>query len=114
MCPVLALEVVGRVSCPDAEDEVDGLGELLAAVGVEVPEHLPVGRQAARADAEQEATLEDVVEHRDLGRDRGRMAVRQVDRARAELDLLRDVGEARQEHGASVIDSATSVTCSPT
>ena len=97
---MLALEVVGGVAGPDAEDEVDALGELLAPVGVEVAEHLPVGRQAAGADAEQEAAFEDVVEHRDLGRDRGRVAVRKVDRARAELDPLRDVGEARQEHGA--------------
>ena len=65
---------------------------------VEVAEDLPVGRQPAGADAEDEATFEQGVEHRHLGRDRRRMAVREVDRARAERDALRHGREAREEH----------------
>ena len=64
---------------------------------IEVPEHLPVRGQAARADAEHEAPFEDVVEHCHLGRDRRRMTVWQVHRARAQRDLLGHVREAGEE-----------------
>ncbi len=49
---------------------------------------------------EDEAALEQVVEHRDLRRDRRRMAVGQVERAGAERDPLRQVREAGEEHRA--------------
>ncbi len=55
---------------------------------LEIAEHLGIGQQPARRDAEDEAPVEQMVEHRGIRRDRGRMIVRHVDRAGAELDPL--------------------------
>ena len=97
---MLPLQPIGRLAGPDREHVVDALLELLAPVEIEVAEHFPVGGQPARADPEDEAALEEVVEHRDLGRDRRRVAIWQVDRPRAERDPLRQVGETREEDRA--------------
>ena len=91
--------VVGRVLRPDALDDVHRLDQHpVALLDVGDVEQLVVGRQAAGADAEQEAALAHVVELRDLRRDHRRMPVRQVDHAGAEDDAagLRD--QARHEH----------------
>src|SRR5262249_28628444 len=50
-------------------------------------EETPVTRQSARADAEHEAPLGDVIEVRDAARQLGRMMIGQQMRARRELHL---------------------------
>jgi hypothetical protein len=67
---------------------IDRLHEHRGAVLVEVSEHLRVGQETARADAHDEAAFRHVVDHGDLAGHHGRMVVGQVDRARAELDVL--------------------------
>jgi hypothetical protein len=97
--PELAGELVGRALRPDAPDHVERLQHhAMALVGVGNIEQLVVRRQAAGADAENEAPAAHVIELRGLGRDDGGMAVRQVDDAGGEHDAagLRD--EARHEH----------------
>ena len=95
--PVLPREVVRRRTGPDPENRVHALVELLAPIEIEIPEHLPVRRQPTGADAEDEPSLEHVVEHRDLRRDRSRMAVREIDRPGAKLDLLGHRSEAGEK-----------------
>ncbi len=63
------VEVVGRLALPDGEDRRRCLGEDPVAVLAEDAEHLGVGGQRARADAEDEAALGQVVEHRRLRED---------------------------------------------
>ena len=98
--PVLAIQVIRRVVVPDRQHLVDGFQEHLVAVGVEVAECLGVRQQATRADAEQEAAVEHMVEHGDLRGDRCRMRVRHVDGAGAELHGLGLVHQAGEEDRA--------------
>ncbi len=57
-------------------------------------------RQAAWADAEDEAAVEHVIQHRDVGRDGRRMGVRHVDRAGSQPDLFGGGRNPRQERHA--------------
>ena len=95
--PMLALQIVGRLAGPDGENMIDRLDEHRGAVLVEVAENLGVGQEAAGTDAEDEAAVRHVVDHRHLAGDAGRMVVRHVDGAAAEPDLLRLVQEPRHE-----------------
>ena len=88
------------LALPDRGDDVDGFGEHLVAVLVEDAERLGVRGQRARADAEDEAAVGEVVEHRGVRRDKHRVLLREVRGAGAELDLL-GLGDQRgQEHQA--------------
>ncbi len=98
--PVLALDVVGRLARPDRQHLVDRLDEHLLPVLVEDAERLGIGAQHAGADPHDETALEQVVDHRRVGGDDGGMAVRQVDHRGAELDLLGDAEQRRDEHHA--------------
>ena len=82
--PVLALDIVGRVLRPDAQDRVDRFHERALARGRIDVEQLEVGGEPAGADAEQEAAAAHVIELRDLAGDDRRMMVRQVDDGGAE------------------------------
>jgi hypothetical protein len=82
------------------EHHVDRLEEDGVAVLLVVAEHLGVRHQPARADAEDEAALQQMIQHRHLRRDRCRVRVRHVHRTGAEHDLLGVVRQARQEHAA--------------
>ena len=93
-------QVVRRLAPPDVEHHVDRLEEDGVPVLLVVAEDLRVRHQPARADAHDEAPFQHVIEHRHLRRDRGRVGVRHVDRAAAEHDALRVVGEAGEEHQA--------------
>jgi hypothetical protein len=98
--PELALDVVGRLARPDRENLVDRFDEHGLAVLVEQAQRLGVRAQDAGADAEDEAALEQVVDHRRVGGDDHRMAVREVRDRSADLDLLGDAEQGRDEHQA--------------
>jgi hypothetical protein len=81
---------------------VHRLNEDRVAILVHRLHHLGVGRQPARPDAEDEAAFEQRVDHRDLRRGGGRMAVRQIHGAAAKLDALgvaRERGDEDQARG---------------
>ncbi len=73
---VREIDVVGRIALPDRQDHVDRLGEHLVAVLLEDAERLGVGGERAGADAEDEAALRQMVEHRRVHGDQHRMHVR--------------------------------------
>jgi hypothetical protein len=73
------------------------LGEQRVLVDVERADRLGVGRQRARADAEDEAAFGEMVEHRGLRRNQDGMLLRQVRGAGPELDLRGRVNQRRQE-----------------
>ena len=98
--PEATAAIVGRFARPEREDVVDRLEEHGAAVGIEVAHDLHVGALAAGADAEDKATLEQVIDHRDVAGERGRMVVRQVYRATAQANGFRRVREAGDERQA--------------
>ena len=85
--PELALNIIGRLAGPDLKHLIDRLQEHGIPVGIEIAEHFRVRQQAAGADAEDQASVEHMVEHRDRGCNRSRMRVRHVDGAGAKLDL---------------------------
>ena len=70
--PVLALAPIGRLARPDGEDMVDRFDQHGGAVGVEIAEDLGVRAQPARADAEHEAALEQMVDRLADDHDRAR------------------------------------------
>src|SRR5262245_44716619 len=97
--PKLAVELIRRALRPDALDERDRLEHhALALAGVRNIEQLVVRRQAAGADTEDEATLAHVIELRDLRRDHGGMAVRQIDDAGCKRDALRLWDQTCHQH----------------
>ena len=96
--PELALDVVGRVLRPDAQDHVDRFHEGALARGRVDLEQLEIGGEPAGADAEQEAAAAHVVELRGLAGDDRRMMVRQVDDRGAEREVLGLRHEAGEEH----------------
>ena len=96
----LAHERIRWLALPDGGDDVDGFGEHLIAVLVEDAERLGVRGQRARADAEDEAAVGEVVEHRGVRRDQHRVLLREVRGAGAELDLFGLGDQRRQEHQA--------------
>ena len=71
------VDVIGRVALPDGEDHVDGFGEQLVALLLRQAKSksLGIGGQCARADAEYEAALGKMVEHRRVRRDQGGVGV---------------------------------------
>ena len=79
---------------------IDRFEEHRIAVGVEIAEHFRVRQQSARRNTEDETAIEHVIEHRDLRRDGGRMAVRHVHGAGAKLDRFGAVDQACKEHQA--------------
>src|SRR5437016_5886773 len=97
------IDVVRRFALPDGEDHVDGFGEQLIALlhGEAEAERFGVGRERPGADAENEAALCKMIEHRRVRRDERRMAVREVRRPGAELDGLR-VADQRGEEDKAV------------
>ena len=84
--PVLALDVVGRLARPDLQHRLIASRNMALRSASRLPNASASDSKPARADAEDEAAVEHVVEHRDLRGDRGRMRVRHVDGAGAELD----------------------------
>ena len=86
-CPVPAFQVVRRLAPPDIDDVADRFREHLVAIDAANSERLRIGFERARADAEQEPPLQQVVQHRGLRGDQDRVRVRQIGRAGAELDL---------------------------
>ena len=98
--PEFALEVVGGFASPQSDHVVDAFEEHRLAIAAKVLEHLHVGRQAARADADNQAAFEQVVEHRHVGGKGGGVAIRQIQRAGAKRDVLGVVHQARQKHQA--------------
>ena len=97
---VFALQVVRRMALPDGQHHVDDFDKHVQPVLAEVAEDFSVRSQAARTDAHDEAALQHVVKHGDVGGHGCGMAVGHVDGARAELDLLGLKGQAAQEHQA--------------
>ena len=96
--PEFALDVVGRILRPDAQDHVDRFHEgALARRRVDL-EQLEVGGEPAGADAEQEAAAAHVIELRGLAGDDRRVMVRQVDDGGAEGEVLGLRHEAGEEH----------------
>ena len=92
------VDVVGRLALPDFQNHINGMAEELGAVQIEHPQRLEVGRQRAGADAENEAALGQVVEHRRLrGQQRG-VRLRKVAGAGGQLDGLGGVDQRGQEH----------------
>ena len=96
------IDVVRRFALPDGEDHVDGFGEQLIALlhGQAEAERLGVGGERARADAENEAALCQMIEHRRVRRDERRMAVREVRCPGAELDGLGVADQGGEEDEA--------------
>ena len=97
------IDVVRRVALPDREDHVDRFGEQLVAVLVEHAERLGVRRQRAGADAEDEAPLREMVEHRGVRGDQRRVRVRKIGGAGGELDRF-GVADQRGEEDEAVGD----------
>ena len=95
--PVLAAQDVGRFARPDRQHLIDRFARHRLAVLIQRAENFRIRAQPARADAQNEAPVAHVIDHRDLRRHRRRMAVRQVDGAGAEADLPRLVGKAGDE-----------------
>ena len=98
--PELALDVVRRLPCPDRQNLVDRFHKHRLPVGVEHAQRLGVGAQHAGADAKDEAAFEQVVEHRRIGGDHHRVAMRQVGNRGADLHLPGGVQQRRDEHHA--------------
>jgi len=80
------------------EHLIDRFFEHGIAIRVEQFEAFRVGPRNPRTDPEQEAPLEHLIDHRDIGRDHGRVAERQVMDAGAQFDALRLPGEPGDEH----------------
>ena len=74
--PEFALDVVGRILRPDAQDHVDQFHEGALARGRVDLEQLEVGGEAAGADAEQETAAAHVIKLCGLARHDGRVMVR--------------------------------------
>ena len=98
--PIFPYDPVRRLARPDLQHLVDAFEEHRVAVGVEIAEHLGVRQQPAGRDAEDEAPVEQMVEHRGIRRHRRRMIVRHVDRAGAELDAPGRLDQRADEHHA--------------
>ena len=79
---------------------VDGFLEHRLAIALEIAEHFGVGTQSPGTDAEHEAAIEQVIEHRHIGRDLRRMPVGQVHGAAAAHDARGVLCEAREEDQA--------------
>ena len=102
------LDVVGRIALPDGEDHVDRLGEDLVAVFIEDPERFRIGGERPGADAEDEAALREVIEHRRVRGDQRRMRMRQIRGSGGELDRLR-LADQRGEKDEAVGDVLAAV-----
>ena len=96
--PVAPRKLVRRLLRPDLQDRLDRLlhhpGPVRRAVQLE---HLEVAGRAAGADAEDEAALGQLVEHRGMGGDDRRVLLRQVDDAGTELDVLGALDQGREK-----------------
>jgi hypothetical protein len=93
--PMSAFDVVGRLPSPDFQHRVYSLEEHAVAVDIEIAKRLSVGEQTSKADAEDKAPVQHVVEHCNLRGGGNRMGVWHIDRASTELHGSRRVGKAR-------------------
>src|SRR3954468_22729468 len=91
---------IRRLSPPDIENHIDAFQKHLIAIFAVVAESFRIRHQAAWTDAHNEPSLEQVIEHRDLSRNRDWVCVRHVDRAGAEHNVLRFVCKAGKKHRA--------------
>src|SRR5690242_17194624 len=76
--PKLPVEAIGRIARPDREDLIDTFQKHRVAIDIEVAEGFGIRQQPAGADAENESTVEQMVEHGNLTGDHHRMAVGNV------------------------------------
>ena len=76
--PKLALDVVGRLARPNLQDLVDGLQKHGRPGHVHVAKDLGIRGQCARADAQDEAPAQEVVEHGNFAGHRRRVVVGHV------------------------------------
>src|SRR5256714_15211321 len=72
--PVFSLDVVRRLARPDIQHLINRFEKHRVAVGVEISEQFRVGQQPARTDAENQAPIEHVIEHRHTGGGGGRVS----------------------------------------
>src|SRR5690349_16813836 len=91
--PVFALKIIWRFARPDLKNLIDRLKEHRVAISVEITKNFRIRQQSARADTEDQAAVEHVIEHRDRRCKRRRMGIRHVDGAGTKLDLLGRGGE---------------------
>ena len=98
--PEFTLQIVRMCARPDSENLIDALDEHFGTVIVDVAKNLLIRAQATGPDAKHKAAFEHVINHRHIGRYRGRVAVGQIYRAAAELDLLSGVRQARDKRQA--------------
>ena len=114
--PVLPFVDVGRVVRPQGEDRVDRLAHHRAPVGVPAHlEELEVGGEAPGADAHLEAPAGEVVEHRGVARDHGRVLEGKAEHPGAELDApgLADEGREEDERGGDGLGEGAQVLPDP-
>ena len=74
---------------------VDRLQEHCRACHVHVAEYLGIRRERARADAQDEAATQQMVEHGDIASDGGWMMIGHVDSAGAEFDAFGGIYKGR-------------------
>ena len=94
---VRQIDAVGRIALPYFQNHVDGFGKYLVAVLVDHPQRFRIGPQRARADAHDEPTFGEMVEHGGMGRDQDRMHMREIGRPGCKLDLLGRMNQRRVE-----------------
>ncbi|MEA2980865.1 MAG: hypothetical protein QOF09_2688 [Alphaproteobacteria bacterium] len=95
--PVFSLQSVWRIARPDRENLVDRFDEHRVTVLIEHAHRLSIGPMNARADAHDEAALQNMVEHRYVRCHYHWMAMRQVDDTSSEFHLLGNVRQRCEE-----------------
>src|SRR5438105_15760367 len=73
--PVFSLDVVRRLARPDIPYLINRFEKHRVAVGDEMSEQFRCGQQPARTDADDQASIEQVMEQSRTGRDGGRVSV---------------------------------------
>src|SRR3981189_141952 len=73
--PIFALKIVRWLAGPDLQNLIYRFEKHLVEIGIEIAEELSIRQQSAGTDPENQASVEHVVEHRQAGRDGGRMGV---------------------------------------
>jgi hypothetical protein len=113
--PIFAVDPVRRILAPQLQDDVDRLEHhLRTRFRYAEVEHLEVAGETAGADAHDEASADEVIEHRGVRRHRGGMQLGQVDDAGAERDLLRAAASVARKISGEVMRSLHELKCSPT
>ena len=72
--PVFPVQIIRWLARPYFQNLIDRFQKHRVAVRFEIAENFRVGQQPAGADTEDQAAIEHMIEHRDRGRERGRMA----------------------------------------